>query len=117
MLENLLSAFEITLIGMSLVFAAIILLWGLMVVLIRIAEERKTPIKQPPSQDETNNLPTALIIDRRIHAAAIAVACALAQNKLAPREFPLPPTAIVSAWQAVARSNMLTNMQKRGRAR
>jgi Na+-transporting methylmalonyl-CoA/oxaloacetate decarboxylase gamma subunit len=113
MLENLLSALEITLIGMGLVFAAIILLWGVMVVLIRIGEERKIPSKQSPSQDEKINQSATGIIARKRRAAAATVAYALAQNRYVPREFPLPPTAIVSAWQAVARSNML----KRGRVR
>ncbi len=113
MLDNLLSALEITLVGMGLVFAAIILLWGVMVVLIRIGEDRKTPSKQFPSLDEeTNQSPTPIITQKR-RAAAVAVAFALAQSRYVPREFPLPPTAIVSAWQAVARSNML----KRGRVR
>jgi len=113
MLENLLSAVEITLIGMGLVFSAIILLWGVMVLLIRLGEERKTQSKKPPSQNEQINLPAVSMMDRKRRAAAVAVAYALAQYRYVPREFPLPPTAIVSAWQAVARSNML----KRGRVR
>ena len=113
MLDNIFSALEITLIGMGLVFAAIILLWGVMVVLIRIGEEQGTPSKQSPSQDEKTNQSPTPIMTRKRRAAAVAVAYALAHNRYAPREFPLPPTAIVSAWQAVARSNML----KRGRVR
>jgi Na+-transporting methylmalonyl-CoA/oxaloacetate decarboxylase gamma subunit len=114
MLENLLTAFKITMIGMGLVFAAIILLWAVMVVLIRVLGEQKIHPKQVPSTEEPISLPDRqMAVDRKMRAAAAAVVCALMQNRQAPREFPLPPTAIVSAWQAVARSNML----KRGRVR
>ena len=113
MFENLLSAIEITLIGMSLVFGAIFLLWGVMVAMIRLLEERKTTTRQLPPAEGEPVVRSGLSEDRKLRAVAVAVACALAQNKRAPREFPLPPTAIVSAWQAVARSNMLS----RGRVR
>lgn len=48
-------------------------------------------------------------------AAIIAISMALVKDSIdAPHEFPLPPTALVSAWQAVMRSNIIT---KRGRIR
>ena len=60
------------------------------------------------SQNEKEN-------ERKKRTAAIAVAVALAENqKLTKSQFPLPSTAIVSAWQAVLRSNILN---KRGRVR
>jgi len=54
--------------------------------------------------------------ERKRRAAAIAVTVALAQQAdiTEPHEFPLPPTAIVSAWQAVMRTRMLN---KRGPTR
>ena len=55
-------------------------------------------------------------VEQRRRAAALAVAIALAQqsDSTEPHEFPLPPTAIVSAWQAVMRTRMLN---KRGPTR
>ena len=48
-------------------------------------------------------------------AAIIATSIALAErDQLQVSKFPLPPTAIVSAWQAVLRSNILS---KRGHIR
>ncbi|MBI5669884.1 MAG: OadG family protein [Chloroflexi bacterium] len=99
-------ALQITFIGMSLVFAAIILLWGLMAALVRVTSQ--------PENDETNTRDTQMDHDRKQQAAAIAVAVALAQqadHKSLVYPFPLPPTAIVSAWQAVTRS---TQLQRRG---
>ena len=37
--ENLVTALEITVIGMALVFGAIILLWGVMALLVRLAQD------------------------------------------------------------------------------
>ena len=95
---------------MGLVFAAILVLWGLMAILVRVAPER---------QKESGTDETALAYDkaeRKRRAAVIAVAVALAQqaDTTEPHEFPLPPTAIVSAWQAVMRTRMLN---KRGPTR
>jgi hypothetical protein len=42
----------------------------------------------------------------RIAAAAVAMAIAL-ENETDPHEFPLPPTALISAWQAVKRADIL----------
>lgn len=106
MSENLSSSLVITLIGMSLVFLALILIWGVMAALVRLA--RETEIQDQPQE--------MLEIERKKRAAAAAVAVALStpSNILAPQKFPEPPTAIVSAWQAVMRSNILN---KRGRTR
>jgi Na+-transporting methylmalonyl-CoA/oxaloacetate decarboxylase gamma subunit len=107
--ESLINALIITVIGMGLVFGAIILLWGVMVVLVRLTAERevKSPYQEAQTADET---------DRRRRAVAVAVAISLARQTVEtePHEFPLPPTALVSAWQAVMRTRMLS---KRGRAK
>jgi len=110
MTSNLIVALQITLIGMGLVFAAIILLWGLMALLVRLAGDpvaKEAPPDASPADDRS--------ADKRL-AAATAVAIALAQqsDSTKPHEFPLPPTAIVSAWQAVLRTRMLS---KRGPTR
>jgi hypothetical protein len=53
--------------------------------------------------------------ERRRLAAALAVSLALAADlEEKPNVMPLPPTALVSAWQAVTRGNLLN---KRGPVR
>jgi Na+-transporting methylmalonyl-CoA/oxaloacetate decarboxylase gamma subunit len=96
------TALLITIIGMSLVFAMILLLWGLMAILVRLTA---------PSQGETKK-EQAREMELMQLAAAAAVAAALANQPIeTPHEFPLPPTAVVSPWQAVMRTKMLN---KRG---
>lgn len=100
--SDLLLALLITLVGMGLVFGAILLLWLLMLALIALSRRPA----QPEVADEKVER------DLKRQAAAVAVGLALAEkdaNRI--REFPLPPTALVSAWQAVMRGNML---RKRG---
>ncbi|GAB4579540.1 MAG: hypothetical protein Fur0022_22780 [Anaerolineales bacterium] len=109
MMEPLSLSLQITLLGMSLVFGALIVLWGLMELLVRLTSDRTAP---PPTEQVVMQRD-----DEQTHkqqAAAIAVALALADQDSGPREFPLPPTPLVSAWQAVLRSDML---KKRGQVR
>jgi Na+-transporting methylmalonyl-CoA/oxaloacetate decarboxylase gamma subunit len=94
---------QITLIGMGLVFLAIILLWFIMMLMVRLTA---TPKKEEIISQEAD-------LKRRAAIAAVSVALAHQANTV-PREFPLPPTALVSAWQAVMRSRMLN---KRGPVR
>lgn len=110
MTENLTLALQITVVGMGLVFAAILLLWALMALLVRLAPE-KGESQAPGTADD--RLAEA---ERRRRAAAVAVSIAQAQQAQSgePQEFPLPPTALVSAWQAVLRTRML---YKRGPTR
>lgn len=107
MATNLINSLFITLIGMSLVFGAIVLLWGLMNLLMKIAPDKEEPV---PDGLETDTM------DLKRQAAAIAVAIAMAQSEriATPKVFPIPPTAVVSAWQAVMRSRILN---KRGQVR
>jgi Na+-transporting methylmalonyl-CoA/oxaloacetate decarboxylase gamma subunit len=109
MAANSLIALQITAIGMSLVFASIILLWIMMAILVRLTAEKEvivTEVKEDNKQVE---------MDKKKKAAIAAVVVALAREaETELHEFPLPPTAIVSAWQAVNRSDIL---KKRGRVR
>ncbi len=94
------TALEITVIGMGLVFGAILLLWGVMAALVRVTAERAPATTEPDEK--------AMAREQRRRAAVAAVAVALAQEEaLEPRHFPLPPTALVSAWQAVRRADQL----------
>jgi len=116
-LPNLNLALQIMLLGMGLVFGAILLLWGSMALLVRLSADRQAP--QEVDQQPAAASPAPLEASRRESlkplAAAAAVALALAyQRQGRPNLITLPPTSIVSAWQAVMRSNMLN---KRGPTR
>ncbi len=109
MLENLISSLIITGIGMGLVFLAIILLWFSMAFLVNLTAEKEQ------SQEETATAAPADIADGSMKqkAAAVAVAYALQkQPRPAAPVFPLPPTAIVSAWQAVMRSSNFSSRRQ-----
>ena len=87
----------ITLIGMGLVFGAIILLWGLMSLMTRLLAEREAGPEVP---DEAH--------EKKARAAAAAVAFALveqAQSRIG--HFPMPNTALVSAWQLGMRTRQM----------
>lgn len=101
---NLLIALQITAVGMGLVFGAIILLWLVMSVLVRLTSRDQAQVELQAAEQQRK---------RKAAAAALAVSMAL-QADFEPHEFPLPPTAVVSAWQGVMRSNILN---KRGRVR
>jgi len=98
---------QITLIGMSLVFGAIVLLWGLMVLLVHLTAERPEPAQAPAGLDSQREL------KQRAAAAAVAAALAIEAQPptgvadFLPRQFPLPPTAPISPWQAVRRAHLL----------
>jgi Na+-transporting methylmalonyl-CoA/oxaloacetate decarboxylase gamma subunit len=107
MFENLVLSLKITLIGMSMVFGAIMLIWGLMTLLVRFAGK-----STPDASDES----TLTELERERLAAVAAVMVALAQqaDSMQLHEFPLPPTALVSPWQAIMRTRILN---KRGRVK
>ena len=112
MSENLFVAFQITLIGMALVFGVIIVLWIVMALLVQLTARRGEPIEEaaePGPADQSD-------LKRRAAIAAVSVALA---HELAPQlhEFPEPPTSIVSAWQAVQRSRYLTQRALQRRLR
>jgi Na+-transporting methylmalonyl-CoA/oxaloacetate decarboxylase gamma subunit len=114
MSPQLILTLQISLVGMGLVFGAIVLLWGVIAALMRIstrgshlAEQEQNTYNYAAQEMEEER-------DRKHKAAIAAVAVAIALDKQTPHEFPLPPTAIVSAWQAVMRAN---NIRSRGSAR
>jgi Na+-transporting methylmalonyl-CoA/oxaloacetate decarboxylase gamma subunit len=112
MSENLLIALEITVIGMSLVFGVIVVLWIAMSLLVRITTEREKPIEEAT----TSGIVEQAELKRRAAIAAVSVALA---HELTPQlhEFPEPPTTIVTAWQAVQRSRYLTQRALQRRLR
>ncbi len=113
--------FQITLLGMGLVFGALLLLWGLMALLVRLAPERVEQNAEPGLSPQAAVPGTETISEtsgedeRRHRAAAAAVAIALAQElDHTPHAFPTPPSAAVSPWQAISRAKA---MDKLGRSR
>jgi uncharacterized membrane protein len=119
MAENLGIAVQMTIIGTGLVFGAILLLWGALVLLVRVLPEKAEAgagaapgavLPAPPPAE------AAAAGTRPARAAAAAVAVALAREAGSNvRHFPAPPTATVSAWQAVMRGRQLK--EQRGRIR
>jgi Na+-transporting methylmalonyl-CoA/oxaloacetate decarboxylase gamma subunit len=107
MKENLITALIITVVGAGLVFGAIILLWLLMAILVKVSAEKKEII-----QDEILKQPREELL-KKVVAAAVAAAM-MEESGYTPHEFPLPATALVSAWQAVMRTDIL---RKHGKSR
>jgi Na+-transporting methylmalonyl-CoA/oxaloacetate decarboxylase gamma subunit len=95
------TALQITALGMSLVFAAILLLWGMMSLLTAITADRQR------TSDSAGPAP-AMDDDLKARAAAVAVAIALAEQQTSVAH-PLsdPPTAFVSAWQMGMRTRQM----------
>jgi Na+-transporting methylmalonyl-CoA/oxaloacetate decarboxylase gamma subunit len=94
-------ALQITLLGMGLVFAAIILLWWMMSLLTAITADK-------PSAPDSAKPASVMDGDLKAQAAAAAVAIAFAEQETS-RVHPLcePPAALVSAWQLGMRTRQL----------
>lgn len=113
MINTLTATLWITLIGMALIFFAILLLWGLMEALMRSAV-RFPGDEKPEFSDgagevgeiEELNVPS-VAADLKKRAVVAAVALALALRSSERRTTAAPQTA-GSAWQAANRSRQLT---------
>jgi sodium pump decarboxylase gamma subunit len=103
----------ITLIGMGLVFIAILLLWGLMEILMRFtarfaAEEAEEEAEETEPEGEPEALPAAVAsLGQKQKAAAAAVAIAIALQRPAIKT--MPSGSAGSAWQAITRSSQLNH--------
>jgi Na+-transporting methylmalonyl-CoA/oxaloacetate decarboxylase gamma subunit len=113
MSAGLIITLQITVLGMGLVFGAIMLLWGVIALLMRVTSERGRPDLQTEDL-YPNTFEKIEERDQKRRAALAAVAVALVIDREAPHVFPLPQTALVSAWQAVMRAS---NIRNRGSAR
>ena len=91
----------ITGIGMGLVVACLVLLWGLMALLVRLTRER-TPGGTPPAVEQSP-VPPMQADDHKKQAAVAAVAVALARARQARRPQHPVGTASPSPWQAAHR--------------
>jgi sodium pump decarboxylase gamma subunit len=113
MTENFLLTIQITLAGMGVVFLVLVLLWGFMALLVRVTSS-PGPVTRPEPEIRVPAAADQLATDeveRKKRVALIAAAIARAEMDQELREFPIPPTVIVSPWQAVNRSRVLN---KRG---
>ncbi len=118
----LVNALLVTAIGMSIVFASILVLWGLMSLVVRLTSEQKagSSTGAPVDADRTDapQSPPSPSRERKRRAAAAAVAVALAS--LHQQATPIRPVSIkpgLSAWQSVMRANQIKSKQQRGRGR
>jgi Na+-transporting methylmalonyl-CoA/oxaloacetate decarboxylase gamma subunit len=109
MTHNLVLALQITAIGMGLVFAAILVLWLMMILLTRFTAEKG-------SASDSARAGPARETEILAQAAALGVAMAIAEQQLSSAH-PLaqPPTAIVSAWQLGMRTRQMTEKGHRRR--
>ncbi len=99
MSDTFIQSLQITALGMGLVFAAIVLLWGMMSLLTALTADRAPAPAKPGSVVEG---------DLQAQAAAVAVAIALAEQQTSlAHPLPDPPTAFVSAWQLGMRTRQM----------
>lgn len=98
MFEDLTTMLLVAFVGLGLVFGVVVFFWALTAILGRAAHGR-APSGGGTSADEQE-------LGRRAALAAVSVALALHAEE-PPQPFPLPPTALVSTWQAVQRARLL----------
>lgn len=110
----------ITAIGMGLVFAVIIFLWGLMALMMRFTSRTK-PVKveqisTTASPEQVPIPPTSQIFERgkRVIAAAVAVNLMLESEKLKSSQGEVQRLGQLSPWQAVHRTRQLEQKRTRG---
>jgi Na+-transporting methylmalonyl-CoA/oxaloacetate decarboxylase gamma subunit len=112
-MTDLTLSLQITALGMGLVFGAIILLWGMMILLTTLTAEKNPPAEDPSTPPEPDSAPQSGF---KAQAAAIAVAIALAeQGQSTARPLSQPPTALVSAWQLGMRTSQRAQKGSLGR--
>lgn len=117
MFGNLDLALQITVIGMGIVFAAIVLLWGIIALLVKATADAS--LAEPAETPVAVGLPvTAKQLRQRATAVAVAVTVALAleEQQLKTDFSPLPPHPI-SPWQAMLRGKQREQLERRGRTR
>jgi len=107
----------ITAIGMGLVFAVIIFLWGLMSLMMRVTSREpqlEDEVVENPLSDDSD-LPEMEMVERkrRAAAAAIAVGIALGSKKLKTASDKIgDKEGTLSPWQTVHRSRQLEKRKR-----
>lgn len=90
-------ALIITAIGMGLVFVAILLLWGLMELIVRLTADKKPAEKSAAVEIPLNDEAPISPVDRRRQAAAAAVSAALASAVVKPGAAKAAAVAVAAA--------------------
>jgi sodium pump decarboxylase gamma subunit len=119
MIETLKQGLLITVIGMGIVFAMILILWGIMVLLVKLTNR---PEKEEVAQENATSFPEPEPVaetapsDASALAAAIAVAYALSAKPktLFASDTQSIPTG--SAWLAAGRARQVARQINRGRS-
>lgn len=110
----MIEAVRITLMGMGLVFAAMALVLGAMLVLtqIRISQQ---PAQEAPGADETQAADDEHAVRARV--AVIAAAIARAQAQQTPRLGAAPDAGALSPWLAFHRNRQLDRRWRKAASR
>ena len=107
-MNNLVIALEITALGMGLVFAAIILLWGVMNLLTVITVDKGVSSSLSTRKSGSVEPDSTIDCEMKAKAAAVAVAVALAERQASLAHLLAePPASFVSAWQLGMRTRQL----------
>jgi hypothetical protein len=104
MSQDFQQALQVALLGLLLVPVMMAVFWGGMALLTRLTS-RSAP-ESPGGRDAE--------VEAFLEQVAVAGAAAAVELDATPRPtFPLPPTALVSAWQAVMRAEQLRRKEPR----
>jgi Na+-transporting methylmalonyl-CoA/oxaloacetate decarboxylase gamma subunit len=103
----MIDALWITLIGMGLVFAAILFLWGMMALLVRLTAEPQEAEVSAPEPEAEGMVEQPVLTDRKRRVAVAAVAFALSMRKPVQPARESEPGSL-SAWQSVNRASRLS---------
>lgn len=105
-MSNLAISLWITLIGVLLIFAAILILWGLMELLVRVTSPKNnTKAVEIAEEEMQDTLQFSAVSDRKRLAAAAAVAAALAFQRSSASLSAPPKSSELSAWQVAQMQN------------
>ncbi len=107
-LSNIESALLITMIGVTLIFAVLLVMWGLMALLVRLTAPRPEPAEAHAVTPAAAHDNRADALRRQAAVAAVAVALAIEAERA--RSAPLLQSAPgpISPWQATLRGNALS---------
>ncbi len=105
---NIEQALLITVIGVTLIFVVLLVMWGFMALLVRLAAPQPEPIQAQVASATSVSDDAAMMTRRR--AAVVAVAVALAIETERAHSAPLLQSAPgpISPWQATLRGNALS---------
>ena len=101
----------ITAIGMGLVFVSILVLWGLMIVLVKVLADKPKKVTVTASAEES--MPESIVetvadSGRLQCVAAVAVAVALSMQQQHTSQTIPQETGAISPWQATRRTSILS---------